>query len=92
MSLVPFFCFGLMVGVVSRWLVPRGIWGGWVTSITLGVFGAFFGGLVGRAFGSYRNGEPAGFLMSVLGALLIVGAYYAAVAASRSLHARHRSP
>lgn len=88
MSLIPFLVFGLVVGVMARWIVPRAIWGGWVNSITLGVFGAFLGGLLGHAFGWCDEGQPAGFVMATLGALLTVAAYHV-LARRRPLRARH---
>jgi uncharacterized membrane protein YeaQ/YmgE (transglycosylase-associated protein family) len=90
MSIILFLVLGLVVGVVARWIVPGEIRGGWINSIVLGVFGAFFGGLLGRAFGLYGQEQPAGFVMSVLGAVLIVGAYHA-VNRRRLIGARHRS-
>jgi uncharacterized membrane protein YeaQ/YmgE (transglycosylase-associated protein family) len=45
--------------------------------MALGVAGAFAGGLLGRALGFYREGEPAGFIMSLLGAIVLVVGYQA---------------
>jgi uncharacterized membrane protein YeaQ/YmgE (transglycosylase-associated protein family) len=77
MHLVLFLLFGLVVGIVARWIVPGNVRGGWVTSMTIGVLGALFGGFLGRLFGLYEQGHRAGFVMSVLGAVLLVGAYHA---------------
>ncbi len=46
-------------------------------SMVIGVVGSFVGGFLGRAIGLYREGEPAGFLMSLLGAILLCVAYHA---------------
>ena len=43
----------------------------------IGIAGSFLGGFLGRAIGLYREGEPAGFLMALLGAILLVVAYHA---------------
>jgi len=77
MSLILFLLFGLIVGVVARFIVPGREPGGWVVSILLGIAGSFVGAFLGRALGFYREGQPAGFIMSVLGAVLLVVAYHA---------------
>jgi uncharacterized membrane protein YeaQ/YmgE (transglycosylase-associated protein family) len=48
-----------------------------VLSIALGIAGAYVGGFLGRAFGFYGDGQPAGFLMSLLGAVLLLFGYHA---------------
>jgi uncharacterized membrane protein YeaQ/YmgE (transglycosylase-associated protein family) len=53
-------------------LVPGREPGGWVVSMALGVVGSFLGGFLGRGLSIYREGEPAGFLMSLLGAIIVV--------------------
>jgi uncharacterized membrane protein YeaQ/YmgE (transglycosylase-associated protein family) len=77
MSLVLFLVFGLIVGAIARLIVPGREPGGWVVSMTIGVVGSFLGGLLGRAVGFYREGETAGFFMSLLGAVLLCAAYHA---------------
>jgi uncharacterized membrane protein YeaQ/YmgE (transglycosylase-associated protein family) len=77
MHFLVFLLFGLVVGALARLLVPGKEPGGWIVSLAIGVAGAFAGGLIGRAMGFYREGEPAGFIMSLLGAILLVIAYQA---------------
>ena len=77
MSLILFLIFGLVVGAVARFIVPGRESGGWLVSLVLGVVGSFAGALLGRTLGFYREGEPAGFIMSVLGSILLVIAYHA---------------
>ncbi len=69
--------FGLVVGTLARVLVTRKGSGGWVVSIVIGIVGSMVGAFLGQLLGFYRQGEPAGFLMSVIGAVLVVGAYHA---------------
>jgi uncharacterized membrane protein YeaQ/YmgE (transglycosylase-associated protein family) len=76
MSFLMVLLFGLIVGVLARWLVPGREPGGWIASIVLGVLGSFVGGYVGRFLGVSRDGEPAGFLMSVAGAVLLLVGYH----------------
>lgn len=77
MHLLLFLLFGLIVGVVARFLVPGRESGGWVLSIVLGIAGAYLGGFIGRAFGFYGVGQPTGFLFAVLGAVLLLFGYHA---------------
>ncbi len=84
MSLILFLLFGLIVGALARFIVPGREPGGWVISMLIGVVGSFVGGFLGRALGLYREGEPAGFFMSLIGAILLVVAYHA-IARRRAL-------
>ena len=77
MDLLLFLIFGLVVGALARLIVPGKEPGGWVVSMALGVAGAFAGGLLGRAVGWYREGESAGFIVSLIGAIVLVAAYQA---------------
>jgi uncharacterized membrane protein YeaQ/YmgE (transglycosylase-associated protein family) len=81
MSLILFLIFGLVVGALARLIVPGREPGGWLTSLALGVAGSFLGGLVGRALGMYQtnNVTTGGFVMSLLGAILLVAIYQAVV-------------
>ena len=82
MSLVLFLLFGLVVGAIARFLVPGREPGGWVVSMVIGVVGSFVGGFLGQFLGFYHQGEAAGFVMALLGAVLVTIAYHA-------LSARH---
>jgi uncharacterized membrane protein YeaQ/YmgE (transglycosylase-associated protein family) len=79
MHLLLFLVFGLIVGVIARMIVPGGESGGWPTSIAIGVVGSFVGGYLGRLLGVYGDGRPAGFVMSVLGAVVLLVVYHALV-------------
>ena len=75
--------FGLLVGIVAKLLMPGRDPGGFIVTILLGIAGAVVGGYAGRALGVYRQGQTAGFLMSVLGAILLLALYRAAVGRRR---------
>jgi uncharacterized membrane protein YeaQ/YmgE (transglycosylase-associated protein family) len=68
--------FGLVVGIIAKLLMPGRDPGGFIITALLGIAGAVIGGFVGRAFGLYGPGEPAGFLMSTLGAVILLFIYH----------------
>jgi uncharacterized membrane protein YeaQ/YmgE (transglycosylase-associated protein family) len=49
--------------------------GGIIVTIVLGIVGAMLGGWLGRVMGLYREGEAAGFIMAVVGAIVVLGIY-----------------
>jgi uncharacterized membrane protein YeaQ/YmgE (transglycosylase-associated protein family) len=67
--------FGLIVGAVAKLLMPGKDPGGFIVTILIGIAGALVGGFIGRALGLYREGEPAGFFMAVLGSILLLFLY-----------------
>ncbi len=67
--------FGLVVGVVANLLVPGRDPGGLLITALVGMVGGWFGGSIGRALGWYDEGHPAGFAMSVVGAMALLLAY-----------------
>jgi uncharacterized membrane protein YeaQ/YmgE (transglycosylase-associated protein family) len=75
MSILWILFVGLIVGAFARLLMPgRGPAGLFVTSV-LGVLGSVVAHLIGVAGGWYRDNEPAGFIASVLGAMLLLWIY-----------------
>jgi uncharacterized membrane protein YeaQ/YmgE (transglycosylase-associated protein family) len=66
---------GLIVGVVAKFLMPGRDPGGIIVTILLGIVGAIFGGWLGRALGLYTEGQPAGWVMSIAGAMLVLFIY-----------------
>jgi uncharacterized membrane protein YeaQ/YmgE (transglycosylase-associated protein family) len=67
--------FGLIVGIIAKLLMPGRDPGGFIITILLGIAGAMLGGFVGRAIGFYGPNQSAGFLMSILGAILLLTLY-----------------
>ena len=67
--------FGLLVGIVAKLLMPGRDPGGFLITILLGIGGALLGGSMGRFLGWYGENEPAGFIMAVAGALVILIGY-----------------
>ena len=75
MSVIGWILFGLVVGIVGKLLMPGRDPGGFILTILLGVAGALFGGFVGQSLGFYQEGEPAGFLMAVVGSIVLLLLY-----------------
>jgi uncharacterized membrane protein YeaQ/YmgE (transglycosylase-associated protein family) len=66
---------GLIVGALAKFLMPGKDPGGWFITILLGIAGSIVGGFLGRTLGFYREGEAAGWILSTVGALLILWVY-----------------
>jgi uncharacterized membrane protein YeaQ/YmgE (transglycosylase-associated protein family) len=66
---------GLVVGAIAKFLMPGKDPGGFIVTILLGICGALVAGFLGRALGWYGEGEPAGFVASVIGAILLLVLY-----------------
>jgi uncharacterized membrane protein YeaQ/YmgE (transglycosylase-associated protein family) len=77
--------FGLIVGIIGKFLMPGRDPGGIIVTILLGIAGALLGGFVGRALGFYQEGEPAGFIMAVIGAIILLAIYRAVVGRRRTV-------
>jgi len=67
---------GLVIGAVAKLLMPGKDPGGFIVTILLGIAGSIVGTWLGRTIGWYQEGQSAGFLMSVVGALLLLGIYH----------------
>ncbi len=67
--------FGLVVGLVARAVMPGRQHMGLILTMILGLVRAWLGGLIGRATGMYKEGHPAGFLMALVGALILLFVY-----------------
>ena len=79
MSIIGWIVFGLVVGVIGKLLMPGRDPGGFVVTILLGIAGALLGGFIGQALGLYGPEEPAGFIMAVIGSILLLVIYRMAV-------------
>ncbi len=70
---------GFIVGIIAKFLMPGRDPGGFIVTVLIGIAGAFLAGYLGQAMGLYAHGEPAGFLSSVLGAMLLLFIYRMAI-------------
>lgn len=75
MMLIWTLIIGLIVGAVAKLLMPGKDPGGIIITMLLGVAGAFVGTFIGRALGLYRDGASAGFIVSVIGAIILLWIY-----------------
>jgi uncharacterized membrane protein YeaQ/YmgE (transglycosylase-associated protein family) len=75
MSILWTILIGLLVGIVARFLMPGRDPGGFIITTLLGIAGAFVANMAGKAMGWYSEGQPAGFLASVLGAVVLLLLY-----------------
>jgi uncharacterized membrane protein YeaQ/YmgE (transglycosylase-associated protein family) len=67
--------FGLFVGLAAKLLVPGRDPGGVIVTILIGIVGGLVGGFIGRSLGWYQEGDPVGFVMAVLGAVILLVGY-----------------
>jgi uncharacterized membrane protein YeaQ/YmgE (transglycosylase-associated protein family) len=75
MSILVWIVFGLIVGAIAKFVMPGRDPGGMIVTIVLGIVGALLGGWIGQAIGLYNPGEPAGFIMAVIGAIIVLLIY-----------------
>ena len=71
---------GLIVGALAKFIMPGKDPGGIIVTILIGIAGSIVATFLGRTLGWYRPGESAGFIMSVLGAVLLLWIYRMVVA------------
>jgi uncharacterized membrane protein YeaQ/YmgE (transglycosylase-associated protein family) len=67
---------GLVIGVVAKLLMPGRDPAGYIITILLGIAGSIVGTFIGRAVEVYSQGESAGFIMSVIGAIVLLAIYH----------------
>jgi uncharacterized membrane protein YeaQ/YmgE (transglycosylase-associated protein family) len=66
---------GLVVGAVAKFIMPGKDPGGIIITMLLGVAGSFVATYLGQMIGWYKEGDTAGFIMSVIGAVLLLLVY-----------------
>jgi len=67
--------FGLIVGALAKLLMPGRDPGGIIVTMAIGIVGALIGGWLGRAVGWYGPNDGAGYIVSILGAILLLWIY-----------------
>lgn len=74
-SLLGTLIVGLVVGLIARAIKPGDDSLGWIMTILLGIAGAFLASYIGVALGWYQQGDAAGWIASVLGAIVLLVIY-----------------
>jgi uncharacterized membrane protein YeaQ/YmgE (transglycosylase-associated protein family) len=75
MGILSWILFGLVVGIIAKLLTPGRDPGGFIVTMLLGIAGALIGGFLGRSMGLYGPDQSAGWLMSILGAVILLVIY-----------------
>ena len=75
MHIIGMIIIGFIVGLIARFVMPGRDSAGFIITTLLGIIGSLLGAYVGQGLGLYVEGEPAGFAMSVVGALIVLGGY-----------------
>ena len=68
---------GLVVGALAKLVMPGKDPGGFIVTTLLGIAGSVVATVLGRAIGWYQEGQSAGFIMSVIGAVVLLAIYHA---------------
>jgi uncharacterized membrane protein YeaQ/YmgE (transglycosylase-associated protein family) len=66
---------GLVVGALAKFLMPGKDPGGFIVTIALGIAGSFVASYLGKSLGLYRTGQSAGFIASIIGAMVLLLGY-----------------
>ena len=72
MSIIGVLVIGLVVGLLARFVTPGPNPRGIIVTIVIGIVGAAIATYGGQALGLYHYGEPAGFVGSVIGAVVLL--------------------
>jgi uncharacterized membrane protein YeaQ/YmgE (transglycosylase-associated protein family) len=76
MSIIWAIIIGFIVGIVAKFLMPGRDGGGFFVTALLGIVGALVATFLGQAMGFYGPGENAGFIASVIGAIIVLFVYH----------------
>jgi uncharacterized membrane protein YeaQ/YmgE (transglycosylase-associated protein family) len=72
MGIISTIIVGLIVGAIARFVLPGDQKMGWILTCLLGIGGSLIAGYVGQAMGWYAVGEAAGWIASVVGAVILL--------------------
>ncbi|MFJ1298762.1 GlsB/YeaQ/YmgE family stress response membrane protein [Pseudomonadota bacterium AL_CKDN230030165-1A_HGKHYDSX7] len=72
MSIIIMIIVGFIVGLIARAIMPGDQSMGIIMTTILGIVGAVVAGFLGQSLGWYQPGEPAGWIASVVGAIIVL--------------------
>lgn len=75
MHILGMIIIGFIVGIIAKLLMPGRDPGGFIITTLLGIAGAIVAYYIGRAVGWYQEGDSAGFIASVIGAIILLALY-----------------
>jgi uncharacterized membrane protein YeaQ/YmgE (transglycosylase-associated protein family) len=75
MSIIWAIVIGFIVGLIAKFLMPGRDPGGFIVTALLGIVGAVLASFLGQALGLYADGQAAGFIASVIGAIIVLFLY-----------------
>jgi len=76
MHIIGTIIIGFIIGLIAKMLVPGRDPGGFVITTLLGIAGAFVAKYIGQALNWYRPEDAAGFIASIVGAVLLLAVYH----------------
>lgn len=76
MSIIWTIIIGFVIGLIAKFLTPGKDPSGFIITTLIGIGGSVVGKYLGQGLGFYRENEPAGFLMSIIGAMLLLFIYH----------------
>jgi len=82
MSFLWMLIVGLVVGALAKLVMPGRDPGGAIVTMLIGIAGSIIAGFIGRAAGWYAEGQAAGFIASIVGAILLLAVYRALIGRS----------
>jgi uncharacterized membrane protein YeaQ/YmgE (transglycosylase-associated protein family) len=75
MTILSWIVFGLIIGALAKLFMPGKDPGGIIVTILLGIAGSVLGGYIGQLLGLYESGQFAGWIVSILGAIVLLILY-----------------
>ncbi|MEO7504659.1 MAG: GlsB/YeaQ/YmgE family stress response membrane protein [Sphingomicrobium sp.] len=74
-GIIGWIVIGLLAGAIAKLLMPGKDPGGCIITMLLGIAGALLAGFIGKSVGWYDQGEAAGFIAAIVGAVLLLLIY-----------------
>ena len=76
MEIIWMIIIGFVIGLLAKFLTPGRDPGGFLVTAAIGIAGSLLATYGGQALGLYRAGEPAGFIGSIVGAIVLLAIYH----------------